>query len=125
VVDALSRIHAALVPGGLLIDTQPVSGRPPVTTGPNDLGTLDLRDWARLVDAVDERVQQSVHAGLWALEGEHHYTVTDSFGSGTELVEVVTGWQGARVPPELARRLAAVAPAQLHQDVRLRLMRAV
>jgi hypothetical protein len=125
VVDALRRIHAALVPGGLLIDTQPISGYPPVTAGSNDLGTLDLRDWATLVDAVDERVQQSVHAGLWAPERERHYTVSDSFGSGTELVEVVTGWQGARVPAELAQQLAAVGPAQLHQEVRLRVMRAV
>jgi hypothetical protein len=41
-VNALRRIHAALVPGGLVVDTQPVSARPSVEAFGVELGTLDL-----------------------------------------------------------------------------------
>jgi hypothetical protein len=124
VVDALRRIHALLVPNGLLIDTQPVSARPPVTVGGGELGTLDMREWSELIDAVDERVAQSVSDGLWATGSERRFVVSDSFETGQEMVETVKDWQGARVPPELAKRLAAgAAPAQVHQEVRLRVLK--
>lgn len=41
---ALHNIHAALAPDATLVDTQPVSARPPVATDGVRLGTLDMRD---------------------------------------------------------------------------------
>jgi hypothetical protein len=41
-----------------------------------------------------------------------------------ELVAVLHGWQGTKVPDELARRIAsAPPPMRVLQDVRLRILR--
>jgi hypothetical protein len=126
VVNALSRIHAAVVTGGLVIDTQPVSTQPAVETNAGVIGTLDMRDWGRLIDAVGGRVTETIDAGLWADEGERRYVVTDTFANGRELVDTVTNWQGTRIPGGLTRQVrSAVGPAYVHQDVRLRVLRAL
>jgi hypothetical protein len=125
-VNALQRIHAALVTGGLVIDTQPVSPHPPVETTAGRVGGLDLRDWYKIIDAVDSRVAQTIDDGLWAHEGEKWFVVTDTFGSGKELADTAKDWQGTRVPDALRRRLTTTeGPAYVHQDVRLRLLRAI
>jgi hypothetical protein len=126
VVNALRRVHAALVTGGVVIDTQPVSPRPAVETGAGNAGTLDMRDWGKIIQAVDERVAETIDSGLWMNEGEHSYVVTDTFQSGAELIDTVKTWQGTQVPEALARRLAAAkGPAYVHQDIRLRVLRAL
>ncbi len=125
-MNALQRIHAALVTGGVVIDAQPVSPRPAVETSAGRAGTLDMRDWGKIIEAVDERVAETMDSGLWMNEGEHAYVVTDTFQSGDELIDTVKTWQGTRVPEALARRLrAGEGPAYVHQDVRLRVLRAL
>ena len=125
-MNALRRIHAALVTGGVLIDAQPVSQRPTVDTSARRAGTLDMRDWGRIIHAVDERVTETIEGGLWMNEGEHSYVVTDTFQSGDELIDTVKTWHGTRVPEALAGRLRAdEGPAYVHQDVRLRVLRAL
>jgi hypothetical protein len=124
VVHALRKIHAALVPGGLLLDAQPLSAEPAVTAGARDIGTVDMREWADLIATIDERVNQTVRDGLWSHASEQRYMVTDSFESGRQLVDTVSDWAGARVPSALAQQLADAGPAQLHQEVRLRVLRA-
>jgi hypothetical protein len=124
VVRALHRIHAALVPDGRLIDTQPTSAHPPVEAGGAGLGTLDMRDWRRQIDTIDALTRQVLEAGLYAVEVERHVTVSDVYDTGAECAEVVGQWKGTRVPPSLARRLRSVsAPASVHQQVRLRVLR--
>src|SRR2546423_2956979 len=119
-------MHSSLVPGGLVIDTQPISKRPAVETSAGRVGSLDMRDWWRIIEAVDERVADTVRDGLWVDEGERRYVVTDTFDSGAELVDTVTGWQGTRVSEGLSRRVsAAKGHAYVHQEVRLRILRAV
>ena len=125
-MNSLRNIHAALVRGGLLIDTQPVSARPAVEASAGRLGTLDMREWARLIEEVDQRVQQTVDAGMWASRGDHHFVVADTFESGSELSETVSGWQGTRIPARLSRRLAAApGPLRVDQRVRLRVLEAL
>lgn len=125
-MNALRRVHAALVTGGLLIDTQPISPRPPVETSAGRVGSLDLREWGMIIDAVDERVAQTIRDGLWTNEGEEWFVVTDTFGSGAELVDTVKDWQGTLVPEALSRRVrAAAGQVYVHQEVRLRLLRAL
>jgi hypothetical protein len=126
-VNALRRIHAALVTGGLLIDTQPVSTRPAVATADGcRVGRLDMRDWCKLIDAVAERVDETVDEGLWADVDDRRHVVTDTFDTGAELVDTVKNWQGTQVPDALRRRISAAAgPAYVHQDVRLRVLRAL
>jgi hypothetical protein len=125
VVNALRRIHAALVPGGLVIDTQPVSARPPIASRSGELGTLDMREWARTIDAIDAVVATTLDDGLFAVEEERELVVTDSFDGGAEMLAVVRAWRGTRIPPALEQRVAGEHGAvHVHQDVRLRLLRA-
>lgn len=123
-VHALRRIRGALEPGAVLIDTQPVSPRPPVAAE-GSLGRVDMRDWLRTVEAVDALLAQMVDAGLFAVEGEQRFIVTDDWDSGPEAAEMIAGWQGTRLSSALARRIAAAAPpVSIDQEVRLRVLRA-
>ena len=125
-MNALRRIHAALVRDGFLVDTQPVSARPPVQAGSRRLGTLDMREWRKTIEAVDELVARTIDDGLYVTVDEHRFLVTDTFESGRELVETVSGWQGTRISRALSERVAAARPPVfVHQEVRLRVLRAI
>ena len=119
-VDALRRIHAALAPGGLLVDTQPVSTQPPVLANGVGLGTLDMREWGETIRAIDGLSEQ-VTGELFSLEDEQQFVVTDTFDSGAEFVECASDWRGAVVPPDLSvRATLATPPLAIDQDVRAR-----
>lgn len=121
---ALHNIHAALAPNGILVDTQPVSAWPPVASGGDELGTLDMRDWLDTIHAVDGLVEETIAGGLYALEHESWLVVTDRYDNGPECLEIVRGWRGTRVPRGVIRRLAAAtSPVTVRQEVRLRLLR--
>jgi hypothetical protein len=123
-VRALRNIHAALASDGIVVDTQPVSPRPEVASDSAKLGTLDMRDWLDTIHAVDELLTDAIEDGLYELRHESRFTVTDSFDNGPECLETVSGWRGTRVPPGVARRLAAATSAvTVEQQVRLRLLR--
>jgi hypothetical protein len=125
VVNALRTLHAALVPGGLVVDTQPVSTHPPVEADSGELGTLDMREWGRTSQEIDGRFASMFRHGLFALQEERTFVVTDSFDDGDELLATVGAWQGTRIPPLLEERVARQQrPVHVHQDVRLRLLRA-
>jgi hypothetical protein len=126
VVNALRTIHAALVPGGLVVDTQPLSAQPPVAADTGELGTLDMRDWARTIQEIDGRVEATIRQGLFAMVEERSVVVTDSFADGAEMLATVREWQGTRIPPVLEARVASqTGPVHVHQDIRLRLLRAL
>ena len=121
---ALHNIHAALVLDAILVDTQPVSARPPVAAEGVTLGTLDMREWLDTIQAVDELVAETIAAGLYQLLHESRFVVTDSFDTGRECLETVAGWQGTRVPDNVSTRLAnTTVRVTVEQDVRLRLLR--
>ena len=121
---ALRNIHAALAPDGILVDTQPVSASPPVASDGGELGTLDMHDWLDTIHAVEERTAQTIAAGLYKLEHESWFVVTDSYDNGPECLEIVSGWRGTRVPSEMTQRLAAAtSTVTVEQQVRLRLLR--
>ena len=121
-MNALHRIHAALLPGGLVVDTQPISAHPPV----DDLGELDMRAWAEMIAEIDQLTFEVIDAGLFAVEREQEVVVTDRYDTGGEFLEIVSGWQGTQIPQPLAERLTATtAPVSVHQTVRLRVLRAL
>jgi hypothetical protein len=123
VVDALTRIHAALVRGGKLVDTQPVSLRLPVTLGGEPAGELEDDEWLETVAAVDAELEKTLVSGLFELTYEELYGVVHEFGSGRECLDVVAGWAGTHVPAELARRLErGSARTTIEQETRLRLL---
>jgi hypothetical protein len=107
-----------------LVDTQPVSAHPDVAADGRTLGALDMRDWLDAIHAVDERLSETIAAGLYELKHEQHFTVIDSFDDGRECVETVSRWRGTEVPPSLASRLDETrATVTVEQDIRLRLVR--
>ena len=121
---ALRNIQAALAPDGILVDTQPVSASPPVVSAGGELGTLDMRDWLDTIHAVDERFAETIAAGLYELEHESWFVVTDSYDNGPECLDIVRGWRGTRVSPSVSQRLAATTShVSVQQEVRLRLLR--
>ena len=121
---ALRNIHAALDADGTLVDTQPVSASPTVASDGGELGSLDMREWLDTIHAVDERTAETIAAGLYELEHESWFVVTDTYENGPECMETVSGWRGTRVPSGVAQRLAATTSAvTVQQEVRLRLLR--
>jgi hypothetical protein len=123
-VHALHNIHAALAPDAILVDTQPVSARPPVTADGVTLGTLDMRAWLDTIQAVDELVAETINAGLYELQHESRFVVTDTYDNGPECLEVVGSWRGTSVPDGVSTGLAATtSQVTVQQEVRLRLLR--
>jgi hypothetical protein len=62
-VHALRRIHATLLPSGLVVDSQPVSPDSWVEAADGGLGSLDMREWRATIDAVDERTVEAIDSG--------------------------------------------------------------
>ena len=122
-VDALTRLHAALVPGGVLVDTQPVSLRLPVTLDGKAIGELEDEKWLETVAAVDRELERSLADGLFELRHEERYSVVHEFGSGRECLDVVETWAGTTIPTGVAARLEhSSGCATVEHDVRLRLL---
>jgi hypothetical protein len=125
VVHALRNIHAALVPGGVVIDTQPVSARPPVETDSGALGTLDMTEWAQLIHEIDARTFDTINAGLFAIDAESWLTVTDEYDDGEDFLGYVRHWMGTRIESGLERRARDEhGQVRIHQQIRMRLLRA-
>ena len=125
VVHALHRIHSALVPGGLVLDMQPVGLRPPVELNGERLGSLDMREWRVTIDHVAALVDETIADGLFVEEAERRYDVLETFHDGKELVETVREWTGTKISPTLAARVErATPPLTIQESVRLRALRA-
>lgn len=123
---ALHNIHVALAPDAILVDTQPLSVHPPIASDGVSLGTLDMREWLDTIQSIDELVAETIRAGLYALQHESRFVVTDTYDTGAECLEIVAGWRGTRVPKGVSTRVAATtSPVTLRQEVRLRLLRRV
>ena len=121
---ALRNIHAALDPTGMLVDTQPFSPNPRVAAEGDELGTLDMSEWLNTIRAVDELVAHAITAGLYEIQHEESFLVTDAFDNGSECLETASSWRETRVPTSLAARLAATrGTVTVEQEVRLRLFR--
>jgi hypothetical protein len=124
VVNALRNIHAALLPGGLLIDTQPVSAHPPIQSDAGELGTLDMSEWADLIDEIDDRTDEALAEGLFVIEDESRFTVADEYDNGEDCLSYVRNWMGTRIDRDVERRVAAErGPIRLSQEIRLRVLR--
>ena len=122
-MDALRKLHEALMPVGRVVDTQPLSARPEVFAAGKRIGSLDMRDWARTIELVDAEIERALADGLFELEAERRIVVTDSFDSGAECLEEVREWGGTKVPKALQAKLrAAPPPVTLEQEIKIRLL---
>jgi hypothetical protein len=123
-VNALRAIHAALVPGGLVIDTQPVSAHPPIESDAGALGTLDMSEWADLIAEIDDRTDEALAEGLFVIEDESRFSVVDEYDNGEDCLSYVRNWMGTRIDRDVERRVAAErGRIRLPQEIRLRVLR--
>ena len=121
---ALRNIHAALVPDGLLVDTQPIGLQPRVAASGDELGTLDMHEWIETIHAVDERVDETIATGLYEKTDEQTLVIRSTFDDGADCLEITGTWQGTSVPQPLADRLAAMRDqVTIDQQVSLRVLR--
>jgi len=124
VVDALRRIHAALVPGGMLVDTQPAGARWAVARDGEAIGELETDEWLAIVAAVDAEAEKTAATGLFEPRHEERYVVVHGFDSGRECLEEIETWAGTAIPSEVAAGLERGSTrATVEHEVRLRLFR--
>jgi hypothetical protein len=103
-----------------------VSAHPPIEADAGEIGTLDMREWAGTIEKVDRRVAQTIRDGLFALDEELRFVVTDAYDEGAEFVAEVREWAGTQIDGAFAERVAMERPpVRLHQEVRLRVLRAL
>ena len=96
----------------------------PVTVNDAELGTLDMREWVETIQAADERVNETMGAGLYELIDERDLLVTSTFDDGPDCLTITGAWQGTDVPDLLAGRLADLRDeVAVEQQVRLRVLR--
>ena len=124
-MNALRKIHRALVPGSLVLDSQPVSAHPPIESHNGMLGSLDMSEWARTIATIDRLVEQTIDEALFDLERESRYVVIDECDDGAEFVAATRDWAGTHLSDALAARVGREqGRVRLQQDVRLRVLRA-
>ena len=123
-VDALTLIHDALVPDGVLVETTPISLRLPVALDGEPVGELEDEEWLEAVAAVDREIEKTVACGFFEPTYEERYGILHEFSSGDECLQVVGSWGGTTVPAAVTARLEhASGRATVEHDVRLRLFR--
>jgi hypothetical protein len=126
VVNALSRIHKALVPGGVLLDLHPTVPFATAEAGGATLGRFDEREFVATVRATEAGMEEAVRIGLFEQERELRFDVLDRFEDADELLETVAEWDGFHIPKALARRIrAAPVPIDIRERVVLRRLRAL
>ena len=125
-MDALRRVHEALVPEGILLDLMPFAARIPVETPSERLGSLDAREFARTVRQVEAALADVERDGLFALEREVRFDVLEHFESAGTLLETVGAWQGTRIPAEVRAQIERHEPPfRVREQLVLRRLRAL
>ena len=123
-MNVLRAIHTALVPGGLVIDTQPVSAYPPIESDAGALGRLDMSEWADLIAEIDDRADEVLGEGLFVIEDESRFSVVDEYDNGEDCLSYIRHWMGTRIDRDVERRVAAErGRIRLPQEIRLRVLR--
>src|SRR2546430_7141784 len=90
---------AALVPGGVLVDTQPVGPRLPVTLDGEPIGELEDDEWLEIVAAVDVEIEKVLAAGGFELRPQEGHSLVHEVRSRRECLDGVAGWGRTKLPP--------------------------
>lgn len=125
VVHVLRHVHPAVRPGGSLLDIHPLGIDMPVRAGSRGLGFVDASQFALVVKAMNEAVEQVVSDGLLEEVRVLRRTVVERFDDAAEALEEADGWTNLRLPPAVRRGLegAEERPVEFVDTVRYRLFR--
>jgi hypothetical protein len=122
-VNALRNIHAALVPGGMLVDIHPIPPAEQAEAAGQILGRLDEREFFGLARSSEQALES---CGVFELEAGVERDVLERFDTVEEFFEIVGEREGTRIPARLASRVrAASPPIDLRERVVFRRFRAL
>ena len=121
----LRNVQQAVSPGGRVLDIHPLGIDMAVLAGSRGLGFIDTSEFALVIDAMDEAVEQIVTEGLLEELRTVRRVVVERFDDTAEALEEAAGWENLRLPTEVQRRLRAVeeGPVDFVDTVRYRLFR--
>jgi hypothetical protein len=125
-VHVLRSVHGALRRNGLLLDIHPLGAEFAVRAGDRGLGFVDTRRFARVLEAMEEGVQQVLADGLFTELGQLRRHVTERFDTAAEALEEADNWEHLRLPAAVRRRLRETdeTPVELIDTITYRLLRA-
>jgi hypothetical protein len=125
VVNVLRHVRPAVRPGGSLLDIHPLGIDMAVRAGSRGLGFVDASEFAFVVEAMNEAVDQVVSEGLLEEVRVLRRSVVERFDDAAEALEEAAGWTNLRLPPAVERRLddAEERPVEFVDTVRYRLFR--
>ena len=114
-----------LIPGGLLVDLQPIPPSPSIHARGENLGRLEQSQvWERF-GMTEPGVQVAVREGLFELEVELEFYVIERFDSKATLIATINGRDDWNMSEQLAERLEhADPPIDARDRLRLRSFRA-
>jgi hypothetical protein len=123
-VNALRKIHQALVPEGILLDMHPVPPSTRAEVRGESLGEFDDAEFQDLVKTAEARIFET---GLFEHDTETEFDWLERYDDPAELLEdVKTGWEGCYIPRDLEARIrAAEPPVDIWERVVLRRFRAI
>lgn len=121
----LRHVHPAVRPGGSLLDIHPLGIDMPVRAGSRGLGFVDASQFALVVKAMNEAVDEVVAEGLFEEKRVLRRTVVERFDDAAEALQEADGWTNLRLPPAVRRGLegAGERPVEFVDTVRYRLFR--
>ncbi len=121
----LRNVHQAVVTRGLVLDVHPLGIDFAVRAGSRGLGFVDAREFARVIEAMDEIVEQVVSEGLFEDVRTLRRHVVERYADPEEALEEADGWTNLRLPAAVRRRLRETdeRPIEFVDTIRYRLLR--
>lgn len=121
----LRNVHGALRRGGLLLDIHPLGADFAVRAGNRGLGFVDTRRFERVLEAMEEGVQEVLAEGLFTELRTLRRHVAERFDTAAEVLEEADSWEHLRLPAAVRRRLRATSdsPVELIDTITYRLFR--
>ena len=121
----LRNVHGALRTRALALEVHPLGSDFPVRAGSRGLGFVDASRFARIVVAMDEKVDRAVADGLFEDVRSLRRHVAERFDDASEALDHADGWVNLRLPAAVRRRLAGAreTPVEFVEAIGYRLLR--
>ncbi len=108
-----------------MLDIHPLGADFAVRAGDRGLGFVDTRRFARVLQAMEEGVEEVLAEGLFTELRTLRRHVAERFDTAAEVLEEADSWEHLRLPAAVRRRLRATSesPVELIDTITYRLLR--
>ena len=113
VVHVLRNVQQAVRPGGSVLDIHPLGIDMAVLAGSRGLGFVDASEFALVIDAMDEAVDEVVSEGLLEELRTVQRVVVERFDDPAEALEEAASWTNLHLPAAVAHRLRVAEERQV------------